>query len=194
MLGATVSPAAPTKEPVPVSFFTVTVKVWSLPTSLVLSASMVIWASTQVLVALGLSPGLAVAQGAGDVHTADVDGNRGANRADACGGRADDDGALTQIVGGTRLTGAAFRVGWYGAGPRDAGDDRLARSWHEDAGLLLSSSSWTIQSPPPQADFAPQTSVGSVDLGSRRGEPPVCSKTKPWAPPWRKLSSQFPMV
>ena len=26
------------------------------------------------------------------------------------------------------------------------------------------------------------------------GEPPVCSKTKPWAPPWRKLSSQFPMV
>ena len=26
------------------------------------------------------------------------------------------------------------------------------------------------------------------------GEPPVCSKTKPWAPPWRKLASQFPMV
>ena len=26
------------------------------------------------------------------------------------------------------------------------------------------------------------------------GGPPVCSKTKPWAPPWRKLSSQFPMV
>ena len=26
------------------------------------------------------------------------------------------------------------------------------------------------------------------------GEPPVCSKTKPWAPPWRKLSSHFPMV
>ena len=26
------------------------------------------------------------------------------------------------------------------------------------------------------------------------GEPPVCSKTKPWAPPQRKLASQFPMV
>ena len=26
------------------------------------------------------------------------------------------------------------------------------------------------------------------------GEPPVCSKTKPWAPPRRKLASQFPMV
>ena len=26
------------------------------------------------------------------------------------------------------------------------------------------------------------------------GEPPVCSKTKPWAPARRKLASQFPMV
>ena len=26
------------------------------------------------------------------------------------------------------------------------------------------------------------------------GEPPVCSKTNPWAPPRRKLASQFPMV
>ena len=51
MLGATVSPEASTKEPVPVSFSTVTVKMWSSPTLLVLLESMVIWASTKVLVA-----------------------------------------------------------------------------------------------------------------------------------------------
>ena len=56
-------------------------------------------------------------------------------------------------------------------------------------------SSWTIQFPPPQADFAPRTSVGSVARRSGRGgEPPVCSKTKPWAPARRKLDSQSPIV
>ena len=58
-------------------------------------------------------------------------------------------------------------------------------------GSLLSNSSWTPASP---GGFCTQTSVGSVEPSSRRGEPPVCSKTKPWAPPRRKLASQFPMV
>ena len=54
-------------------------------------------------------------------------------------------------------------------------------------GLLLSSSSWTIQSPPPQADFAPQTSVGSVDLGSRRGGTPSLLKDQTLGPALAKV-------
>ena len=55
-------------------------------------------------------------------------------------------------------------------------------------------SRWTIQFPPPQADLAPRTSVGLVARRSGRGEPPVCSKTKPWAPARRKLDRQSPIV
>ena len=45
----------------------------------------------------------------------------------------------------------------------------------------------TIQSPPPQADFAPQTSVGSVDLGSRRGGTPSLLKDQTLGPALAKV-------
>ena len=80
-------------------------------------------------------------------------------------------------------------VSWVASArsPTDGGVQATAPTQPQvKASKLPTQFQWTIQSPPPP-DFAPQTSVGSVDLGSRRGGTPSLLKDQTLGPALRKL-------